>query len=62
MALVVAQPVAGQGTQDLLVALDPRTLEVRWEFTDGGTLPGAVGTDGSALYVPNAKGEVQCFR
>jgi outer membrane protein assembly factor BamB/tetratricopeptide (TPR) repeat protein len=47
---------------DVLQALDAATMELQWEFIDGGRFPAPPTSDGSTLFVPSSQGRVLRFR
>jgi tetratricopeptide (TPR) repeat protein len=62
LAVTLSQPAGPQGLGSLLQALDPVTLEMRWEYGEGTRFPTAVATDGSLLFLANGRGEILCFQ
>jgi outer membrane protein assembly factor BamB/tetratricopeptide (TPR) repeat protein len=60
--VVAQESEAGKKPRDVMQALDATTLEVQWEYRDGGRFLGGLATDGGAVYLTGSNGEVVRFK
>ncbi len=60
---VTARVVASdRSRQDVLIALDAETMQIAWEFSDGGLFRGPLGADAESVYLPDSTTRVVRFQ